>query len=109
MFLDPLYITHESGIRTEIVHFLLYYWLVSKNDLAFYSPEESTEWLRVRMTKLNLFSLEELAGMTDIDRGTISRYFHHERRPSIDVIEPLCTALQVSPETLLKALGAIPK
>jgi len=88
---------------------LLYYYLVSRDDLAFYSPKESTEWLRVRMTKLNLLSLEELAGMTDIDRGTISRYFHHERRPSIDVIEPLCTALQVSPETLLKALGAIPK
>ena len=88
---------------------MLYYRPVPKDDLAFYSPKESTEWLRVRMTKLNLLSLEELAVMTDIDRGTISRYFHHERRPSIDVIEPLCTALQVSPETLLKALGAIPK
>jgi transcriptional regulator with XRE-family HTH domain len=61
------------------------------------------------MSKLDLSSLEELAEMTDIDRGTISRYFHHQRRPSIDVLEPLCTALQVSPETLLKALGAIPR
>lgn len=78
-------------------------------DVNFFSPEESSEWLRVRMSKLDLSSLEELAEMTDIDRGTISRYFHHQRRPSIDVLEPLCTALQVSPETLLKALGAIPK
>ena len=78
-------------------------------DVNFFSPEESSEWLRVRMSKLDLSSLEELAEMTDIDRGTISRYFHHQRRPSIDVLEPLCTALQVSPETLLKALGAIPR
>jgi transcriptional regulator with XRE-family HTH domain len=82
---------------------------VPDKDVNFFSPEESSEWLRVRMTKLDLSSLEELAEMTDIDRGTISRYFHHQRRPSIDVLEPLCTALQVSPETLLKALGAIPR
>jgi transcriptional regulator with XRE-family HTH domain len=82
---------------------------VPDKDVNFFSPEESSEWLRVRMSKLDLSSLEELAEMTDIDRGTISRYFHHQRRPSIDVLEPLCTALQVSPETLLKALGAIPR
>lgn len=76
---------------------------------AFYTPEESTEWLRVRMVKLGISSLEELAKLTNIDRGTISRYFHHDRRPSIDVLEPLSIALQVSPETLLKALGAISK
>jgi transcriptional regulator with XRE-family HTH domain len=80
-----------------------------KSNAAFYSPEESTEWLRVRMAKLGISSLEELSKLTEIDRGTISRYFHHERRPSIDVLEPFCTALQVAPETLLKALGAIPK
>ena len=61
------------------------------------------------MAKLAIASLEELAKMTDLDRGTISRYFHHDRRPSIDVLEPLCLALKVSPETLLKALGAISK
>ena len=82
---------------------------MSKSGEAFYTPEESTEWLRVRMAKLGISSLEELAKLTDIDRGTISRYFHHDRRPSIDVLEPLCQALQVSPETLLKALGAISK
>ena len=80
-----------------------------KNNASFSTPEESTEWLRVRMAKLSISSLEELAKVTDIDRGTLSRYFHHERRPSIDVLEPLCSALQVSPETLLKALGAIAK
>lgn len=82
---------------------------MTKSNATFYSPEESTEWLRVRMAKLAIASLEELAKMTDLDRGTISRYFHHDRRPSIDVLEPLCLALKVSPETLLKALGAISK
>ena len=82
---------------------------MSKTNAAFYTPDESTDWLRVRMAKLGISSLEDLAKMTGIDRGTLSRYFRHERRPSIDVLEPLCTALQVSPETLLKALGAILK
>ena len=80
-----------------------------KSNVAFNSPDESTEWLRVRMNKLGISSLEELSKLTGIDRGTISRYFHHDRRPSIDVLEPFCKALQVSPETLLKVLGAIPK
>jgi transcriptional regulator with XRE-family HTH domain len=82
---------------------------VSKSAQVFFTLEESTEWLRVRMAKLGISSLEDLAKMTGIDRGTLSRYFHHERRPSIDVLEPLCIALQVAPEILLKALGAISK
>lgn len=82
---------------------------MAKSNVVFYTPEESTEWLRLRMAKLGISSLEDLAKMTDIDRGTLSRYFRHGRRPSIDVLEPLCNALQVSPETLLKALGAISK
>jgi len=44
-----------------------------------------------------------------LDRGTISRYFRHDRRPSIDVIAPLCEVLEVSPETLLIVLGALDK
>jgi transcriptional regulator with XRE-family HTH domain len=82
---------------------------MSKRNEDFFTPEESTEWLNLRMSKLGISSLEELAKLTGIDRGTISRYFHHERRPSIDVLEPLCQALQVAPETLLRALGAISK
>jgi transcriptional regulator with XRE-family HTH domain len=74
-----------------------------------YSSEESSEWLKARMVKLEISSLEHLATLTEIDRGTISRYFRHERRPSVDVIAPFCMALEVSPNTLLKVLGAIPK
>jgi transcriptional regulator with XRE-family HTH domain len=72
-----------------------------------YSPEDTAEWLRMRMDTLKISGLEELHQRTGIDRGSLSRYFRQERVPKIDVIGPLCEALEVSPETLLVALGAI--
>ncbi|MBM3656109.1 MAG: helix-turn-helix transcriptional regulator [Actinobacteria bacterium] len=73
------------------------------------TPSESAEWLRTRMQALNISGLEELAQRTGVDRGSVSRYFRQERVPKIDVIAPLAQALEVSPETLLIALGAIEK
>ena len=73
------------------------------------TPNESSEWLRLRMEALNISGLEELHQKTGIDKGSISRYFRQERTPKIDVIAPLAQALEVSPETLLIALGAIDK
>jgi transcriptional regulator with XRE-family HTH domain len=72
-----------------------------------YSSDESVDWLYSRMNELGIGSLDDLADLTGLDKGTLSRYFRHERRPSIDVVEPLSHALQVSVETLLRALGAI--
>ncbi len=72
-----------------------------------FSQAESSQWLSERLLKLNISAYEEFAALVDIDRGTLSRYFRQERRPSIDVIAPLCEVLEVSPETLLIALGAI--
>lgn len=72
-----------------------------------FSPEETYAWLEKQMAKQGLTSLEELSQASGIDRGTLSRYFRQERRPSVDVIAPLCQALDVAPETLLIALGAI--
>jgi transcriptional regulator with XRE-family HTH domain len=72
-----------------------------------FSQEESSQWLAERLLKLNISSYEEFAALVGIDRGTLSRYFRQERRPSIDVIAPLCEVLEVSPETLLIVLGAI--
>ena len=74
-----------------------------------YTQEESADWLAQRLVKLNIATYEDFTSMVGIDRGTISRYFRQERRPSIDVIAPLCEVLEVSPETLLIALGAIDK
>jgi transcriptional regulator with XRE-family HTH domain len=74
-----------------------------------YTKTESSEWLAQRLTKLDIRSYEEFANLVRLDRGTISRYFRHDRRPSIDVIAPLCEVLEVSPETLLIVLGALDK
>ena len=71
-----------------------------------YTPKESNEWLRTTMLKLNIKSLDELASITKIDRGSLSRYFNQERRPSIDAIPPLCEALKVTSDELLVVLGA---
>lgn len=71
------------------------------------SPAETAEWLRLRMKQLRIRGLEELHEKTGIDRGSLSRYFRQERIPRVDVVGPLCEALEVSPETLLIALGVI--
>jgi transcriptional regulator with XRE-family HTH domain len=73
------------------------------------TPAQSSQWLVERMSSVGISSLEELAKLTNIDRGTLSRYFRQERRPSIDAIAPLCKALQISPESLLIGLGALKK
>ncbi len=73
------------------------------------TPAQSSQWLVERMSSVGISSLEELAKLTNIDRGTLSRYFRQERRPSIDAIAPLCEALQISPESLLIGLGALKK
>ena len=72
-----------------------------------YTPEQTSDWISKRMEKLGINTYEELSELIGIDRGTLSRYFRHERRPSIDVIAPLCEVLNVSPETMLTVLGAI--
>jgi transcriptional regulator with XRE-family HTH domain len=54
-----------------------------------YSQDESSEWLVQRLLKLNISTYEEFAAQVGIDRGTLSRYFRQERRPSIDVVAPL--------------------
>ena len=78
-------------------------------DKNLLTPAQSSQWLVERMSSVGISSLEELAKLTNIDRGTLSRYFRQERRPSIDEIAPLCEALQISPESLLIGLGALKK
>ena len=71
-----------------------------------FTSKESNTWLLERMKKLGITSLSELSELTNIDRGSISRYFNQHREPSIHVIEPLCKALRVTPNELLIVLGA---
>ena len=74
-----------------------------------YSPEQTHQWVQQRLEELDLHTFDALSEKTGIDRGTLSRYFRQERRPSIDAVEPLCKALKVSPENLLHVLGALNK
>ena len=71
-----------------------------------YTSKQTNEWLRSTMKKLGIASLDELSTMTKIDRGSLSRYFNQDRRPSIDAIVPICTALGVTADELLIVLGA---
>jgi|GEM_PF-278011 len=71
-----------------------------------YTSKQTNEWLRATMKKLAINSLDELSTMTKIDRGSLSRYFNQDRRPSIDAIVPICTALGVTSDELLVVLGA---
>lgn len=57
------------------------------------------------MATLEISSLEELAQQTGIDRGTVYRYFNRQQEPGARTIQPLCNALEVEPEELLRALG----
>jgi transcriptional regulator with XRE-family HTH domain len=65
------------------------------------------EWLQQQLQTSGVGTLSELAAITGINKGTLSKYFRGLQRPSIDVIEPLCKVLRVSPENLLRALNAL--
>ena len=62
-------------------------------------------WLRERMFTLKILSLEDLAQRSGIDRGTVYRYFIRQQEPGARNIQPLCNALEVNAEELLRALG----
>jgi transcriptional regulator with XRE-family HTH domain len=62
-------------------------------------------WLADRLKATGLLTLDALADKTGINKGTLSKYFSRKQRPSIEVVQPLCEALQVSPESLLRELG----
>jgi transcriptional regulator with XRE-family HTH domain len=74
-----------------------------------FTPDETWDWLKTRLDELELNSLEQLSELSGIHKGTLSKYFHQIQRPTVNALEPLCVALQVSPNTLLVALGVFPK
>ena len=57
------------------------------------------------MFALEIESLEDLAQRSGLDRGTVYRYFNRQQAPGARNIQPLCVALEVEPEELLRALG----
>jgi transcriptional regulator with XRE-family HTH domain len=69
------------------------------------TPDETWLWLQNRLQTLEIGSLDQLSEICGINKGTLSKYFHQVQRPNVGALEPLCNALQVSPQTLLVALG----
>ncbi len=74
-----------------------------------YKSKQTNEWLRNTMKKLGISQLNELSTMTKIDRGILSSYFNQDRRPSIDAIVPICSALGITSDELQIVLGAADK
>ena len=68
---------------------------------------DSWQWFQNRLTHLGHSSLNEFAKHHGFPKSSLSRYFHRERQLPSGKIGPLCEALEVSPQELLSALGAI--
>ena len=75
--------------------------------LSYVTPAETSAWLQQRLSITGIGSISNLAGVTGINKGTLSKYFSHRQRPSIDVLMVLCRGLQVTPTEMLIALGAL--
>ena len=98
----------ELSGRVGTFHGLKYFIIVWGGvDMSHNDELTGQEWLRARMSELGLGSITDLEVATGINKGTLSRYFRQIQRPSIDVIPVLCKALDVSPETLLRAFGVV--
>ena len=68
---------------------------------------DSWQWFQNRLTHLGHASMNEFAKKHGFPKSSLSRYFHGERQLPSGKIGPLCEALEVSPQELLHALGAI--
>jgi hypothetical protein len=69
--------------------------------------EESWQWFQNRLTALGHSSLNEFSKIHGIPKSSLSRYFHRERQLPSGKISHFCEALEVSPQELLQALGAL--
>lgn len=64
-------------------------------------------WLDRTMINHGLSGIE-LARMSGLDEGSISRWRHGRARPSLPACEPLAEALGVDPQRLAKTAGLLP-
>jgi transcriptional regulator with XRE-family HTH domain len=75
--------------------------------LKYLTSTESMSWLQKQLDKSGVKSISQLARITGINKGTLSKYFRQIQRPTIDVVAILCTALSATPSEVLFGLGAI--
>ena len=68
---------------------------------------DSWQWFQNRLTHLGHASMNEFAKKHGFPKSSLSRYFHRERQLPSGKISAFCEALEVSPQELLQALGAL--
>ena len=71
------------------------------------TPEQTSAWLRSRMSELGIGSLGALAEACASDKGNLSRIFRQQQKPRVDALEPMAAGLQVEIIELLIRLGAV--
>ena len=69
--------------------------------------ESSWNWFVSKYEKIGYKSLNQFAIATGIQKSSLSRYFHLEREIPSGTVGKLCDLLKVSPEELLKNVGAL--
>jgi len=65
------------------------------------------DWFVSKYEARGYKSLNQFANSTGFQKSSLSRYFHLEREIPSGTIIRLCTELNVSPEELLKTIGAL--
>ena len=75
--------------------------------MGYLDSEGTLLWLQAHLEDAGIGSLSQLARISGINKGTLSKYFNHLQRPTIDVVAILCKSLGVTPSELLYGLGAI--
>jgi len=69
--------------------------------------EAAWNWFVSKYEKQGYKSLNQFAMANGFQKSSLSRYFHLEREIPSGTVGRLCMALKVSPEELLKAVGAL--
>ncbi|MDE2591673.1 MAG: helix-turn-helix transcriptional regulator [Actinomycetales bacterium] len=77
--------------------------------MAYLNTTGSQDSLKSQLDRSGFITISRLAEVSGINKGTLSKYFSHKQRPTIDVVGMLCQALQVSPSELFYDLAAIPE
>jgi hypothetical protein len=71
------------------------------------AKRDSYSWFVSRYQQLGYPSLTQFALANKMQKSSLSRYFHLQREIPSGTVGKLCKILKVSPEELLKVIGAI--
>jgi len=68
--------------------------------------EMTWNWFVARYQKMGYPSLNQFANAHGLQKSSLSRYFHTQRQIPSGTMAVLCDSLKVSPNEMMKALGA---